>query len=119
MVSDPNLSEFYSRISRIEKARARGFGFEAPGTLGRSHYFRPSRRRRSFLMPMVMLLLSVFGLKAMIYYNVGSEIYAHRVEALRAGNGVEPLGAWIMQPDPVTQELAQRIGQLSAWAKRG
>lgn len=118
MVSDPNLSDFYSRISRIERARAKGFGFEAPGTLGRSHYYRPTRRGRGLLLPLTMLMLSIFGLKAMIYYNIGSEIYAERVATLQQGTGFEPMGAWIMQPDPLTQEIAKRIGQASAWAQR-
>lgn len=117
MVSDPNLSDFYSRVSRIETARSQGLGFEAPGTLGRSHYFRPSRRRRGILAPLVLLLVSVFGLKAMIHYSVGGEVYRDRVAALSAGSGFEPLGAAIMQADPVTEALAFRIGQFANWIK--
>lgn len=119
MVSDPNLSDFYSRINRIERARLKGFGFEAPGTLGRSHYYRRTRGRRGIVLPVLMLMLSIFGLKSVIYYNIGSQIYAERVEMLQAGKGFEPLGAWIMQPDPVTREMAQGIGNFVAWAKRG
>ncbi len=32
---DPNLNDFYSRVSRIEKSHAKGYGFEAAGSLGR------------------------------------------------------------------------------------
>ena len=118
MVSDPNLSEFYSRISRIEKARAKGYGFEAPGTLGRSHYYRRTHRGRGIILPMIMLMLSIFGLKSVIYYNVGSEIYGERVAMLQSGDGFEPLGAWIMQADPLTREMSLRMGQVIDWVKR-
>ena len=43
---DPNLNDFYSRVSRIEKSHAKGYGFEATGTVGRK---APGRTGRRFL----------------------------------------------------------------------
>ena len=37
-MADQNMVDFYGRVSRIKKARAKGYGFEAVGTLGRSYY---------------------------------------------------------------------------------
>lgn len=117
-MSDPNIADFYSRIHRIQKARARGFGFEAEGTLGRSHSIRATRRRRGWLKPLVLLFLCVFGLKAMIFYNIGSDVYEHRLEALSAGEGFEPLGAWFMQADPVTRSFADGIARAVGWLRQ-
>jgi hypothetical protein len=33
-----NLDDFYRRIGFIEREHAAGRGFDAPGTLGRSHF---------------------------------------------------------------------------------
>lgn len=117
MVSDPNISDFYSRIHRIQKARAKGQGFEAPGTLGRSFYHRPARRRYGIVLPMIVLLMSVFGLKAALLHNVGSELYAQRVHRLQTGTGVEPLAAWIMQADPVSLTIEGWISRAADWLK--
>ena len=40
-----DYSEFYARLVRLERARAKGYGFEADGTLGRSYYYKPPRKR--------------------------------------------------------------------------
>lgn len=113
-MSDPSLIEFYDRIERIEYARAKGDGFDAAGTLGRSH-FSPRRQRRGFLKPLLMLCMGVFGLKGAIYYNIGGDIYTARVEALKDGEGFEPLGAVLMQADPVTIEVSRLINRGVTW----
>ena len=85
-MSDPNLSDFYGRVARIQKARSKGYGFEAPGTLGRSSYAPPRTRRRSILGPVVFLLVCAVLLKGAIYQSVGADSYAERV-ALDVGAG--------------------------------
>ena len=111
-MADPNLTEFYSRVRRIEKARAKGFGFEAAGTLGRSFYHKQGSSRHGWLKPLILLMVGFFGLKAVIVHNVGSEVYQARVAGMEEGEQFARLGAWIMQADPVTLELASRIDQL-------
>jgi hypothetical protein len=108
-MTDPNMTEFYGRVARIQKMRAKGYGFEAAGALGRSYYHRPQSRRRSFLMPILFLVLCCVLLKGVIYHSVGAESYAERVAALQAGTGVEPVGGWLMQPDPATLFVASQI----------
>ncbi len=117
-MSDPNLVDFYSRVRRIEKARAKGFGFEAAGTLGRSFHYKPGRSRHGWLKPLILLLISFFGLKATIVYNIGDEVYQARVAHMEQGEQFERLGAWIMRADPVTRELSRRIGQGVSWLRR-
>ena len=108
-MSDPSLVEFYGRVARIERARAKGYGFEAEGTLGRSYYTRPQTRRRSLLVPMVFLILCAFLLKGAIYHSVGAQSYNDRVSSLMAGKGIDYIGGWLMQADPVTKFASDTI----------
>jgi len=113
-MSDPNLANFYGRIARIERARAKGYGFEANGTLGRSHFFRPVRQRRPLLRVLIFAFVCVFGLKGTILHYVGPDSYAARVDRLAAGEDFDKLGAWLMQADPVTIWVATRIAVVEA-----
>lgn len=108
-MADPNLTDFYGRVARIERARAKGYGFEAPGTLGRSYYYRPAAKRASILWPVLLLLLSAFVLKGAIYHEVGAESYNERVTALMAGEGIDRVGGWLMQVEPMTLYISDKI----------
>lgn len=108
-MSDPNMADFYDRVRRYEKMRAKGYAHEAAGALGRSFYVRPARRRRSVLMPVVFALACGLLLKAAIYYNVGADAYQARLAQLQAGQGFDRLGAWLMQADPLTEYLAGQM----------
>lgn len=108
-MSDPNLVDFYGRVARIEKSRAKGLGFEAAGTLGRSHYVQPVRRRRLWLGPVLFLMVCGFCLKGAIYHTVGAVAYQDRVTRLQAASGFDALGGWLMQADPVTLFVARQI----------
>ena len=113
-MADPNLTDFYGRIARIETARSNGFGFEAPGTLGRSYYTRAPKKCRSLLAPALFVALSIVGVKGMILHSVGAESYNGRVASLMSGEGFDRLGGWMMQADPVTQIAARQIGVVLA-----
>ncbi|TGD44102.1 hypothetical protein EEB11_05185 [Pseudotabrizicola sediminis] len=115
-MSDPGIAEFKTRIARIHKAHATGYGFEAEGALGRSFYTRshPRYRRRVRMHVPVLrpLLIAVFVgtlMKAAFLYQLGSVAYADRVADLMAGQGVDRIGGWLMQADPVTTAIARQI----------
>lgn len=108
-MADPNLTDFYSNVSRLEKRHAQGYRFDAAGTLG--GYRRVKSHRRSFIKPLLLVLCSGIALKAMIYQNVGHDAYANRVSALQAGQGMDLLGGFLMQADPVTVFVADKISQ--------
>jgi hypothetical protein len=110
-MADPNLVDFYSNVARFEKKRAKGYGFDAAGTLGRSYFNPPSRKRRSWLMPMIMVLCAGIGLKGLIYQSVGAKAYDQRVQALQVGQGFDRLGGWLMQADPATVFVAAKISE--------
>lgn len=106
---DANLEDFYRRIARVEAARARGFGFEADGTIGRSYYARPARRNFSLARALVTIVAAVMGLKAMIHSHIGPELYEARVAELQASEGFDRLGGYLMMVDPVTLQLSDFI----------
>lgn len=108
-MADPNLVDFYSNVARFEKARAKGYGFDAAGTLGRSHFQKSARKRHSFILPLVMVVLVGVGLKGAIYQSVGAASYNQRVDALMVGEGFDRLGGWLMQADPATIFVARKI----------
>ncbi|MBA3909804.1 MAG: hypothetical protein C0524_07910 [Rhodobacter sp.] len=106
---DPNLNEFYSRVSRIEKSHAKGYGFEASGTLGRKASSRAGARTFKVLKPLALALLIGVGLKGVIHYYIGAQTYESRVSALAAGAGFDPVGAWLMQADPATLFVSSQL----------
>jgi hypothetical protein len=106
---DPNLNDFYSRVSRIEKSHAKGYGFEARGTLGRRSTIRSGSRLMRLVKPLALALILGLGLKGMIHYYVGAQTYEARVSALAAGAGFDPVGAWLMHADPVTLAISNQL----------
>jgi hypothetical protein len=110
-MADPNLQDFYGRIARIQKARAMGYGFEADGTLGRSYYYRPAKRRRSIAGPLMIVLMCGFGLKGVLHHKVGGDLYQARVDSMMHRDGFERLGGYLMQADPVTLFVSQQLNE--------
>ena len=113
-MSDPSIAEFNTRIARIQKARALGKGFEAEGTLGRSFYTKGDpryRHRLTFpvLRPLIVALVLGTVLKALFLYQLGTPAYEARVAGLLAGQGIDRIGGWLMQADPVTTAAARQI----------
>lgn len=111
IMTDQNMVDFYGRVSRIKKARAKGYGFEAAGTLGRSYYtqHQPSRSRISILKPALIVLIGAFGLKGAIHYQIGGEVYSERVAELQSGEGFDRLGGYLMKADPVTLFVSAKL----------
>lgn len=106
---DPNLNDFYSRVSRIEKSHAKGYGFEAAGTVGRRSPGRGRGRILKLVKPAVLVLAMGVGLKGVIHYFVGAQTYENRVSALAAGSGFDPVGAWLMYADPATLWVSGKL----------
>ncbi len=112
-MADPNLRDFYGRVTRIEEARAQGYGFEAAGTLGLSHYHKTARRRIPVFGPLFIAVVMALGLKGAIHYKVGAATYDQRVESLMAGQNFDRLGGWLMQADPATLWVSEFIGEMT------
>ena len=112
-MNTPQFQTFYARLKRIERIHRQGGGFEAEGTLGQSFYTRLQRRsRRSVLRPVVVMLASVIGTKAVLMASLGTEDYAARLVNLEQGTTVERAGAFLMGMDPITLQLAGWLAPL-------
>ena len=115
---DPNIKDFYERVGRLNKAHAKGYGFEAVGVLGRSHYRQsPRKNRLRFLLPVAFLLMAGIALKGTVHYFVGAQTYADRVVELQNGAGFDKLGAAIMAADPLTLWVSKALRD--GFQKRG
>ena len=102
-MADLNLVDFYGRVARIEKDHARGYGFEAVGTLGRSgSAHRVAKSPLRFLKPVLMVLVCSVALKGAIHHQIGADTYQARVASLMSGEGFDRLGGVLMQADPIT-----------------
>lgn len=109
---DPNVKDFYERVGRLKQAHAQGYGHEAVGVLGRSHYRRPVRKNRlKVLLPVLFFAVSAFAVKGAIHYFVGAQTYESRIEQLQQGEGFDKLGASLMAPDRVTLWVSETIRQ--------
>lgn len=109
---DPNLNDFYSRVSRIEKSHAKGYGFEAAGTVTRAVQDKSGWRVMRLVKPLVFAAVIGIALKATIHSYIGAQMYESRVSALAAGDGIDPVGAWLMHADPVTLWLSSQLQSL-------
>ena len=109
---DENRVDFQHRVARISEAHVSGLGFEAEGTLGRSHYNKRRRWRIPLMGPVLVLVSFVILLKALIRVRLGGDLYQARVDALWQGEGLNWLGALLMQPDALTVWLSTHIAAL-------
>ncbi len=110
---DPNLNDFYTRVSRIEKSHSKGYGFEATGTVARKVRSSPYGRIAKILKPLAVGLALAVALKGTIHYYVGAQTYESRVSALAAGDGFDPVGAWMMHADPITLWVSAQLQVLA------
>lgn len=109
---DPQLREFHGRLARLDKMHRRGFGFEAPGTLGRSYYTRRARRQVPVLRPLILVVAMVILIKAVLLSQIGAADYNERLARVSEGSAVERAGAYIMQIDPATAWLGEELRKL-------
>ena len=111
-MSDPNRANFSDRIGRINKIHRAGGGFEAEGTLGKSDYkayaSRTRRRSRGVGLPLFLIAALLF-IKAEAYTTVGPDAYTQKVASIGQQSLTGQLGAWLLQPDPVTTTIATRL----------
>lgn len=111
-MADPNLANFNGRLKRIHDAYRRGARFETADSAYLARRPRARRHWLSFLRPLLIVLVAVFGLKTMIYSHLGASAYQTRVTEMRAATGFTHYGALLMQPDPVTRFLSASVQRL-------
>lgn len=107
-------SSFERRLARIDQIHAAGGAFEATGALGRAYFdsHRPKERRAFPWRGVALVFLGMLLFKGAILAQIGPETYAHRVDALAAGNTAERIGAWVLQADAPTRFIAAQLHNL-------
>ncbi|MGL4321144.1 MAG: hypothetical protein ACRCS3_09805 [Paracoccaceae bacterium] len=109
-MADPNLVDFYGRVARIEKDHARGYGFEARGTLGRSAYLRKKKKSAArFVLPVLAVIACGVTVKGFIHQQIGSNVYDERVATLMGGEGFDRLGGYLMKADIMTLWVSDKL----------
>ena len=112
-MSDPNMVDFYKRVAKVRRAHSKGYGMEAAGTLGRSHYTRRSRSSGIRLLgPLLMLVAFAFVTKAVLHTRIGAGNYEARIAELTIGSDLDRVGAALMAADPVTVFLSDQLSRL-------
>lgn len=112
MWADPNLNEFHDRAKRVQKLHAKGYGFEAAGTMGRSHSKRREFSLTRLMRSVAVILFIGLTLKGTILFYVGEEVYERRVAELATGTGIDPFAASLMSADPATKVVAAFLSEV-------
>lgn len=109
---DPNLQEFHRRVERLEAARPSGLR----RAVSKSAMRRASRglwqRVVTILRPALIACLVFVALKGGIHHAVGAATYDQRLAELAQGEGPDRLGAWLMEPDPVSSWVSGQLAVL-------
>jgi len=109
-----HLEDFGKRLDRINKKHGKLSGgyvtvMNSDGLL----VAQPRRSRFSFPWRGLALVAVMFVLfKGLLMASLGETEYSERALGLQAGTTVEQVGAWAMQPDPVTIWIAEKIGAI-------
>jgi hypothetical protein len=111
---DPNMIDFYNRVSRIRHDHAQGYGMEAVGALGRSAF---QRRQVTYHIPLLgpiaaALLITIMA-KAVLQIGMGDTAYYERLAELRTGTPWEQWTAAMMKPDEVSNFIATEFRDLN------
>ncbi len=107
------MRDFHGRLDRIERIHDAGGGFEASGTLGLTYYNNHRRRRLGRLLPLVLILASIVVVKAGVLARLGPDPYAERLARLQAGDALDRVGAYVLQADPLTVQVAALLRGLA------
>jgi len=113
-MANANL-QFDKRVRRIVRGQSRRAANGAVLRMNSDGLIeaRPRRRGPRFPLKGLVLLIGAGMLfKGFLLAHLGGIAYSERVGILADGTIVEQAGAWIMQPDPVTLQLAEWIGQV-------
>lgn len=102
---------FDARLKRIDRKHAKlANGYSARVSRDGLIIFRPKRRQRGISLRGVVFLIAGFlSFKGLILGHLGGTVYEDRLASLQQGTFVEQAGAYVMQADPVTSYIADKV----------
>ena len=102
---------FYSRIGRMDERRPHGVKNPAYYVTHDGHVVvqqdRPVRRRA--LRTLLYCVVALLAFKTLVLAFSGTVAYQERIDGLRDGAMVEQAGAFLMQIDPISSFLADKL----------
>ncbi|NDV01852.1 hypothetical protein [Pseudoroseicyclus tamaricis] len=113
-MSDAVFDDFQTRLKRIRKTHTR-LAQGMTVRMDRSGLVTPQPRRRMPVFPLRMamqLLLAALLLKAALIAGTDGATYSETLQTLRSGTTPERVGAFIMEPDPVTRVIASGFSRI-------
>lgn len=107
-----HIGEFRSRLSRLErKYKGMSAGYDAKLRSDGLIVITPRKaKRRVAWVPMAVFLLGFVVFKGFLMVSLGASSYDERVARLQDGTGVEQVGAFVMQADPLSTLVANKMG---------
>ena len=102
---------FDARLKRIDRKHAKlANGYTARVSRDGLIIFRPKRRKPSIsLRGIALLIVGFLCFKGIVMAHLGGTVYEDRLAALKEGTIVEQAGAFVMQGDPVTVYVAEKL----------
>ena len=106
--------QFKSRLRRLErKHSAMSNGYRAQLRSDGLIMMTPERKKSAISGRSVILFIFAFLVfKGFLIANIGLDGYQERVDLLKSGNAIETAGSWIMQVDPASELIAEKIGPI-------
>lgn len=99
------------RLMRKHRAMSRGYttSLRPDGLI----VAKPKRRASPVSLRSVILFLVAFVLfKGFLIANIGPQAYSERVARLMDGTAIEQAGGVVMQIDPLSQMVSEKIGPI-------
>lgn len=102
---------FQKRLSRLgRKHRAMERGYKTKMRSDGLIVVKPKRAKINFpFKGLLIVAAAFFAFKAFMLASFGAVTYQDRVDQLNAGTVFEQGGAWIMQIDPVTAFVGEKL----------
>ncbi|MEM8730981.1 MAG: hypothetical protein AAGF79_13800 [Pseudomonadota bacterium] len=107
-----NFEAFDQRLRRIDRTRRKlANGYEMHVQTDGLIVARPRRMRSIGISPRAFILFfaGLFLFKGLLIAHLGTVSYGERVLDLSQGSVIEQAGAWAMQIDPISQEVASVV----------
>ncbi|WP_238363850.1 hypothetical protein [Mesobacterium pallidum] len=111
---DQSMANFGKRLSRIEKQhdkKSRGVRAKLDKATG----LVTMEPKSSVKMPVRGVALTILGFvlfKSILLWQLGTEPYQQRIDALADGTFVEQAGSFIMQADPLTVRVVELLSSM-------
>ena len=103
---------FDQRVNGIVRHHKRIMAAGAETKLRKDGLIEVRAKRGKLRLPLVPILVSlalIFGLKVAAYHYLGAEEYAARLARLDGANPVHQAGLFLLEPDPATLWISARL----------